>query len=150
MDRWQYDSLMYESESFQNKPLDHPALCEGNALRMHAMSEQEDQFTAAYSDSDFWDKIKNYAKTAGESVLEPALKMYYAALDADTPAWAKATIIGALGYFISPVDAIPDLIPVVGYTDDLSILAAALAATAANIKDVHVAKTKETLAQWFH
>lgn len=98
---------------------------------------------------DFWEKVKNYAKSAGEGVLEPALKMYYAALDADTPAWAKATIIGALGYFISPLDAVPDLIPVVGYTDDLGVLVAAFAATAANIKDVHVSKAKETLTQWF-
>jgi len=112
------------------------------------MSEQQDQFSAAYSDSNFWDKVKKYAKSAGQGVLEPALKMYYAALDVDTPAWAKATIMGSLGYFISPVDAIPDLVPVVGYSDDLGVLAAALGATAANIKDVHVAKARETLAQW--
>lgn len=113
------------------------------------MSDQKDSFKEAYSDSNFWDKVKEYAKSAGEGVLEPALKMYYAALDSDTPAWAKATIIGALGYFISPVDAIPDLLPIVGYTDDLGVLVAALAATAANIKDEHVAKAKETLSQWF-
>ncbi len=113
------------------------------------MSEQQDPFSTAYSDSNFWDKVKTYAKSAGVSVLEPALKMYYAALDSDTPAWARTTILGALGYFISPVDAIPDFTPVVGYTDDLGVLAAALAATAANIKDVHIAKAKETLAPWF-
>ena len=113
------------------------------------MSDQQNPFNAAYSDGNFWDKVKKYAKSAGESVLEPALKMYYAALDSDTPAWAKTVIFGVLGYFISPVDAIPDPAPVVGYTDDLGVLAAALAATAAHIKDVHVAKAKETLAQWF-
>lgn len=112
------------------------------------MSEQQEQFSAAYSDSSFWDKAKKYAKTAGQSVMEPALKMYYAALDSDTPVWAKGVIIGALGYFISPVDAIPDIIPVTGYTDDLGALAAALAATAAHIKDEHIAKAKKTLAQW--
>ena len=63
-------------------------------------------------------------------------------LDADTPVWAKGIIIGALGYFISPVDAIPDIVPVVGYTDDLGALAIALAAIAAHIKDEHVAKAK--------
>lgn len=109
----------------------------------------ENNFSSAYSDDSFWEKVKGYAKVAGENVLEPALKMYYAALDADTPAWAKVAIIGALGYFISPVDAIPDMIPVAGYADDLGVLTAALATTAAHIKDEHVRKAKETLARWF-
>lgn len=73
------------------------------------MSNQH--FSKAYSDDGFWDKVKGYAKVAGENVLEPALKMYYAALDSDTPIWAKTAIFTALGYFISPIDAIPDLIP---------------------------------------
>jgi len=109
----------------------------------------DDKFSAEYSDSGFWEKVKGYARTAGEGVLEPALKMYHAALDSDTPAWAKATIVGALGYFISPVDAIPDIAPVVGYTDDLGVLVAALATTAAHIKEEHTKKARETLTQWF-
>jgi uncharacterized membrane protein YkvA (DUF1232 family) len=106
-------------------------------------------YGASYSDDGFWDKVKHYAKAAGEGVLTPALKMYYAATDADTPLWAKTAIYGALGYFISPIDAIPDIVPLAGYTDDLGVLTAAIAATAAHIKDEHVAKAKATLAQWF-
>ena len=64
------------------------------------------QFAKNYSDDSFWEKVKGFAKTAGESVLEPALKMYYAASDPDTPVWAKAAIYAALGYFISPVDVL--------------------------------------------
>lgn len=109
----------------------------------------EDKFSAAYSDGSFWEKAKNHAKSAGSEVMEPALKMYYAATDSDTPTWAKATIFSALGYFIFPLDAIPDVAPLVGYTDDLGVLAAALATTAANIKEEHVKKAKETLARWF-
>lgn len=109
----------------------------------------DDQFSSEYSDNSFWDKVKTYAKTAGEGVLEPALKMYYAALDSDTPTWAKTTIIAALGYFISPVDAVPDVLPIVGYTDDLGVLVAAVAATAAHIKDEHALKAKEVLLRWF-
>ena len=108
-----------------------------------------DKFSAVYSDDGFWDKAKHHAKSAGHGVLEPALKMYYAARDPDTPAWAKAAIFAALGYFISPVDAVPDIVPLLGYTDDLGVLAAALAATAASIKDEHVVKAKETLGRWF-
>jgi uncharacterized membrane protein YkvA (DUF1232 family) len=106
-------------------------------------------YGASYSDDSFWDKVKHYAKAAGEGVLTPALKMYYAATDADTPLWAKTAIYGALGYFISPIDAIPDIVPLAGYTDDLGVLTAAIAATAAHIKDEHVEKARTTLAQWF-
>ncbi|MDR6179829.1 uncharacterized membrane protein YkvA (DUF1232 family) [Pseudomonas sp. SORGH_AS 211] len=106
-------------------------------------------FEKDYSDDSFWTKVKTYAKSAGETALEPALKMYYAAIDADTPVWAKTTIYGALGYFISPVDVIPDITPMVGYTDDIGVLCAALAATASHIKEEHVAKAKEILKQWF-
>ena len=109
----------------------------------------QDQYTQAYSDGSFWDKVKGYAKVAGETVLEPALKLYYSASDPDTPAWAKAVIYGALGYFISPIDAIPDITPLIGYTDDLGVLAAAVATTAAHIKDEHAHRAKETLKQWF-
>lgn len=108
-----------------------------------------DQFSKEYSDESFWDKVKNFAKKAGEGVLEPALKMYYAASDPDTPTWATAAIYAALGYFISPVDAIPDVVPVAGFSDDLGVLCAALAATAAHIKEEHVLKAQQTLRQWF-
>lgn len=102
-----------------------------------------------YSDDSFWEKVKKYAKSAGEAALEPALKMYYAATDNDTPTWAKTTIYSALGYFISPIDVIPDITPLVGYSDDIGVLCAALAATASHIKNEHVVKAKETLKQWF-
>ena len=108
----------------------------------------KDQFTQAYSDGSFWDKVKGFGKAAGETVLEPALKLYYSASDPDTPAWAKAAIYGALGYFIFPIDAVPDIAPIIGYTDDLGVLAAAGATTAAHIKDEHTQKAKDTVKQW--
>lgn len=103
----------------------------------------------AFSDQGFWQKVKRFAKVAGAQVLEPALKMYYAATDPATPAWAKAAMLGALGYFISPIDAIPDFTPLLGYTDDLGVLLAAAATTAAHITPEHVKKARETMQQWF-
>ena len=108
-----------------------------------------EEYEKEFSDERFWDKIKNFAKAAGESVLEPAFKLYYAATDPDTPIWAKTVIYGALGYFISPIDVIPDIMPAVGYTDDLGVLAAAIATVAAYIKPEHVEKAKEKVKQWF-
>jgi uncharacterized membrane protein YkvA (DUF1232 family) len=109
----------------------------------------ENKFESQFSDDSFWGKIKGFAKAAGETVLEPALKLYYAAQDSDTPLWAKTTVYGALGYFISPIDAIPDVTPIIGYSDDLGVLIAATAAVAAYIKKEHTKKAKETLKQWF-
>ncbi len=108
-----------------------------------------DQYEKSYSDSGFWEKLKNVAKVAGKQVLELALQMYYAARDTDTPLWAKTTIYGALGYFISPVDLIPDIIPFAGFSDDLSVLAAAVAAVAMYIKQEHKTKAQDKLRTWF-
>ncbi|MCX4029255.1 DUF1232 domain-containing protein [Endozoicomonas sp. SM1973] len=115
---------------------------------MYEIKRLPKKYENKYSEEKFWSKVKKYAKKAGESVLEPALKMYYALMDSDTPAWARAVIIGALGYFISPLDSIPDIIPALGFTDDVGVLAAALATVAAHIKDEHVEKAKKTLKKW--
>jgi uncharacterized membrane protein YkvA (DUF1232 family) len=108
-----------------------------------------EKYQKDFSDNEFWEKVKKYAKAAGDNVLEPALRMYYSLQDKDTPVWAKTTIIGALGYFISPIDAIPDLLPVVGYTDDLGVLTAAIAVVAIHIKEEHKIKAKELIKKWF-
>ena len=102
-----------------------------------------------YSDEGFWNKVGQAFRSAGEVVLEPALKLYYAAKDPETPGWAAGTVYGALGYFIFPLDLIPDFVPVVGYTDDLGVLTAAVATVATYITDEHVAAAKETLKRWF-
>ena len=109
----------------------------------------DSDFEAIYSENSFWDKVKNHARAAGETVLEPALKLYYSATDPDTPTWAKTAIYGALGYFITPIDAILDITPGVGYTDDLGVLRAATATVAAYIKKEHEVKARQTLLRWF-
>ena len=118
------------------------------------MSEEKNntevvKYEDSYNDDSFWNKVKDFAKTAGENVLEPAIKLYYVFQDEDTPAWAKTTILGALGYFISPIDAIPDVTPAVGFADDLGVLAAAVTAVASHIKEEHTNKAKEALKLWF-
>lgn len=102
-----------------------------------------------YSEEDFWTKLTRYALAAGRKVVEKALTLYYTAGGKDTPLWAKTLIIGALGYFILPLDAIPDILPVVGYSDDLGVLIAALTAVNANIQPEFRQKAQETLQKWF-
>lgn len=106
-------------------------------------------YQSAYSESGFWDKARTFALAAGERVLEPALTLFYAARDPATPAWARATVYGALGYFISPLDAVPDLTPFVGFSDDLGVLLAATAAIAMHITDAHKEQARQVLGRWY-
>ena len=81
--------------------------------------------------------------------MEKALLLYYAAQQEKAPAWAKATIAAALGYFIVPLDAVADLTPAVGYADDLGVLVLALAAVATYINDEVRQQTAEKMRDWF-
>lgn len=101
------------------------------------------------SQNDFLIKAKNYAKKAGITVIEPVLKLYYSSQDPDTPIWAKTKIYAALTYFILPIDAVADIIPIVGYSDDILILTAAIATCTLYIKEEHKQKARATLKQWF-
>lgn len=105
-------------------------------------------YQAEYSDRGFWRKVAQHAQKAGKATLSHALTLYYAAQDADTPVWVKTTIYGALGYFVSPIDAIPDMIPITGYTDDMGVLAAAICVAAAHIKPEHRHKAGQSLKRW--
>ena len=100
-------------------------------------SEDPKEYQKDFTSTSFWDKVKDQASKAGKDLIEKGLVLYYTWDDKDTPLWAKATIVGALGYFISPIDAIPDVIPVMGYTDDMTVLVGALAAVATSIKRSH-------------
>ena len=107
------------------------------------------EYGKAYSEESFWAKVGKYAIAAGKQVIEKVLTLYYCLLDRDTPPWAKAVIVGALGYFIVPMDAIPDLIPGVGYADDLGAVGLALGMVAVHIKPEHQEQAKQKLKQWF-
>ena len=94
-------------------------------------------------------KIGKLALSAGKPVIEKALQLFYATQSPDTPAWAKRVIYGALAYLILPIDTIPDYLPVVGFTDDLGVITAALTTVASYISPEIKAKSKAKMAQWF-
>jgi uncharacterized membrane protein YkvA (DUF1232 family) len=75
-----------------------------------------------YDENSFWNKIKGLFSKAGQELIEQALTLYYVMKAPDTPMAVKGSIVAALGYLISPIDAIPDVIPVLGYSDDLAVL----------------------------
>ena len=94
-------------------------------------------------------KIKETAKKAGLKAIYMALLLYYA-LDSPTISIAdKAIIYGALGYFICPIDLVPDILPFIGLTDDIAVLAWAFSRVKHNVNDMTREKAKTKLKIWF-
>ena len=84
------------------------------------------KYASNYNEGDLFSTIKKYAKKIGGEVVYKALQLYYVLQKRDIPLKAKATIIGALGYLILPIDLIPDFIPLLGFTDDAAAIAVVL------------------------
>ncbi len=94
-------------------------------------------------------KLARYGAAAGREVVEKVLWLWFASRRPDLPAWARTTVYGALAYFILPIDAIPDLLPGIGYTDDIGVLSYALV-TIARYVDADVrSRTAAVLARLF-
>jgi uncharacterized membrane protein YkvA (DUF1232 family) len=102
-----------------------------------------------FSSEAFFKKIGKYAKEAGIKAIYSGLLLYYAFESPNTPKRAKAVIIGALGYLIFPLDIVADILPVVGFVDDLGVLGFALAQVAMNIDDTVKQKAKDKLKDLF-
>ncbi len=105
------------------------------------------EYEKQYSEEKFWDKVKAVAKKAGIKVIYLALRLYYAV--SALPIEKKAIVFGGLGYFILPVDLIPDAIPALGFTDDAAVLFAIYTAIKSELNEESEIKAKEKLKEWF-
>ena len=83
----------------------------------------------------FWIKLKRVV--AKLPFAEDLLAAYYCAFDKQTPRHVQAALLGAVAYFILPFDFVPDMLPVLGFTDDAAILATAIRMVAGHITEVH-------------
>ena len=108
-----------------------------------------DEYSRHFTEESFWDKLRRHAKTAGKVVVQKALELFYAAQNPEAPAWAKSVIYSALGYFVLPADAIPDVLPAVGYADDVGALTAAVAVCVAYITPEVKARARRKWQDWF-
>ncbi len=92
----------------------------------------------------FWRKLERVA--ARIPFAEELLAAYYCAFDRDTPLSVKATLVAAIAYFVLPIDAIPDVLPVIGFTDDAAVLATAVKLVADNIRPAHREAARSAMA----
>ncbi len=107
------------------------------------------KYEGEYSESGLKSKIVKYGKIAGATVVYKAVQLFYVLQKPDVPARTKAVIMGALGYLIAPIDFIPDLTPVLGYTDDAVALTFALVQAQGYIDDGVREKAKKLLVKIF-
>lgn len=102
-----------------------------------------------FSANDFVEKISRIAKRAGAKLVYAAFVLYYTLQSDKVSKTDKAIIIGALGYMISPLDIIPDAIPIAGLSDDLAVLVYVLRKVWGNVDPDVQRKAKEKLSKWF-
>ena len=102
-----------------------------------------------YNDSSFLDKVTKYGKLIGITALYKAVQLWFVLQKPDVPARTKAVIMGALGYLIAPLDFLPDLLPVLGYTDDMVAITFALIKVQGYIDEEVERKSKKLLTKIF-
>jgi uncharacterized membrane protein YkvA (DUF1232 family) len=108
-----------------------------------------EKFAPFFSEQSFLKKIGDYFRQAGIKTVYAALLLFYAFKRKETPRWAKNIILGVLGYFLAPLDFLPDLTPLLGYTDDLGVLLFGLTAVAFYIDEDVRLKAGNKLHDWF-
>ena len=114
-------------------------------MELPDLQKYKDKFTQ----QGFFDKIQSYCKRAGAKLVYVALLLYYLLQSDKVSLKDKAIIIGALGYLISPLDIVPDAIPIAGLTDDLTVLLYALNKVWTSIDDDIKKQAQDKLSKWF-
>lgn len=91
----------------------------------------------------FWKKLKRVLSRV--PFAEDLVAAYYCAVDPETPGYVRAVLLGAVAYFVLPIDMIPDVLAGLGFTDDASVLAAAVAAVGRHLRPQHRQRAKLAL-----
>jgi uncharacterized membrane protein YkvA (DUF1232 family) len=93
----------------------------------------------------FWRKVRRVA--ARVPFVEDLLAAYFCAIDRNTPTYVRAVLLGAVAYFVLPADTIPDVLAPLGFTDDASMIAAAIAAIGGHLQLRHREQARQSLQQ---
>lgn len=107
------------------------------------------KYAKNYSETGLFQKITGSVKKAGLSLIYKALQLFYVAQNPNVPMRIRAAIVAPLGYFISPIDFLPDITPIVGFTDDAAVIAMAMAVAHFYINDEIRQKAKDKIRKIF-
>ena len=107
------------------------------------------KYTNDFSDGKFWSKMKEVAKKIGLKATSYALILYYVLQKKEVPLADKMLITGCLGYFILPLDLVPDLIPAMGYSDDVVGMLFAIKRCMNYVDDEIKENVSNRLVSWF-
>ena len=116
---------------------------------MEISQAEVQRYGNSYSEAGLWSKITGNAKKVGVKLLYEVLQLFYVAKNPNVPMKIRAAMVAPLGYFISPVDLIPDLTPVVGYSDDAAVIAFAIAFAHVYITDEIRQQAQDKLCAFF-
>ena len=116
---------------------------------MTDMNEDLEKYSSHYNENELWEKLRKFGRKAGIKVTYAALLLYYVLKNPATSGKDRAKIICALGYFILPIDLIPDFIPIAGYTDDLAALTWGIYCVIKSITPEVKANAAAKLHEWF-
>lgn len=106
-------------------------------------------YSDKFSSKGFVEKISRIAKRAGSKLVYVALVLFYTLQSKEVSLKDKAIIVGALGYLISPLDVIPDAIPIVGLSEDLTVLMYVINKIWVDVPDDVKTKARTKLSEWF-
>ncbi len=93
----------------------------------------------------FWPTLKRAVRQVPFS--RDLVAAYYCAMDPATPLRTRGILLGALAYFVMPFDVLPDVLAMVGFSDDIAVLTAAFAAISGQIKEEHYGKADTALGE---
>ena len=108
----------------------------------------EEKYQKAWSEKAFFSKLPRIARKLGRAGLRQALRLYYVLKRKDLPGKTRVMIYGALGYFILPTDMLPDVLPILGFTDDLGLLAAVFMAASQYMDEDVNARAEAKVIEW--
>jgi len=110
---------------------------------------KSEEYQKHYSDNSFWGKLKRVAKSAGIKVVYPALLLQNMMKSDEVSLTTKLIISAGLGYFILPIDFIPDFAPLIGFADDLGVMLLILRKMGNNVTPEIKQNAREQLHKWF-
>jgi len=132
-----------------NDNIDDFIIVDDKKIKKEDINKESKKHQKEFNEKSFWNKLKKAGKKIGLKSLFYALVLYYVLQKKEVSLKEKTLIIGALGYLISPLDFIPDILPVIGFADDGFALFLAVKKVIHHVDEEVITKAHEKISNWF-